>query len=234
MQRRHVLLFGPGLLIGSGPARADDGDPALGALRRPAAPAAATRRGPPAAPEWERALRGADRLGPTPLRDLDLRLLAALRQGRWDESLALVRQGGAVNARDERGGAPLVLAAAAGQEVLLRELLQRGADPDLVGEGGFTALTAAAFAGRRGSVALLLRAGADPARWATSGQTALHLAALAGRIDVIEEMLKRGVNLELLNRARESALDVAAAAERQDTMDRLIDAGADLQRAGRR
>jgi Ankyrin repeats (3 copies)/Ankyrin repeat len=216
------------------PARADvgDSDPALRPWVRP--PASQPRAGAPDPVAWERTLRPADRLGPPPLRETDRALLAALRSQRWAEALALAKAGASANARDQHGGQPLVLAAAAGQDELVRLLLARGAEIDRTGEGGFTALGAAAFQGQRSTVRLLLRAGASPAALGSSGHAPLHLAAAAGQLDVVREMLKQGVSLELLNRARETALDVAAAADQQDVMVLLLDAGADATRAGRR
>lgn len=215
-------------------ARADlgDGDPALRPWVRPAA--SSPRAGPPDPVAWERSTRHAGALGPQALRQADRALLEALRSARWGEALALTKAGASANARDPQGGRPLVLAAAAGQDELVRLLLARGAELDAAGEGGFTALGAAAFRGQRSTVRLLLRAGASAAAWGSSGQGALHLAAMAGQREVLQDMLKQGVNLELLNRARETALDVAAAADQQEAMALLIDAGADLSLAGRR
>jgi len=199
-------------------------------------PSATVPRGTAVGPlEWQQRLRAADRMGPAPLRSADAALLAAARASRWEEVLRLVKTGqAAANARDEGGGHALVLAARAGQDELLRELLKRGADIDRVNDEGFNALGAAAFAGRRSTVRLLLLAGADLQCQGASGQTALHLAAMSGQLNVIEEFLRLKVDIEALNRQRESALDVAANAGQQEAMSLLIDAGADANRAGSR
>ena len=214
-------------------ARAQEGDRSLSGFASPTA--TAPRSEPVDAMEWERRLRPADRFGPPVLRAGDAALLAAARTARWSEALQLLKAGQAsANAQDEAGGHPLVLAARAGQDELVRDLLKRGTNTDRVGEDGFTALGAAAFAGRHSTVRLLVRAGVDVERWGATGQTALHLAALAGHVAVVDQLLRLGVDVELLNRQRESALDVAANAGQQDAMERLIQAGADLFRAGRR
>lgn len=216
-----------------GTARAEEEDRALMAFVRSAAPA--PRGQPVAGLEWERTLRPPDRFGPPVLRAGDAALLAAARAARWGEALQLLKAGQAgANTQDDIGGHALVLAARAGQDELVRELLKRGADTKRVGEDGFTALGAAAFAGRRSTVRLLLRAGVDVERWGASGQTALHLASVAGQIEVLDELFRARVNIEMLNRQRETALDVAAAAGQQEAMARLIKAGADLELAGRR
>jgi hypothetical protein len=212
---------------------AQDDDRALAGFQRATAPQ--VRTAPVDALEWERRLRAADRLGPPPQRPPDVALLAAARAGRWEEALSLLRTGGAhPDARDVVGANALVLAARAGQNELVGELIRRGADIDRTGEDGFTALGAAAFAGHPATVRRLLQAGADPARWGASGQGALHLASAAGRLAVLDELLRQKVDIELLNRQRESALDVAAGAGQIEAMGLLLKAGADQQRAGRR
>jgi ankyrin repeat protein len=185
--------------------------------------------------EWERRLRPPERFGPSPLRAADAALLAAARESRWADALQLLKSGQAnANARDAIGGHALELAARAGQDDLVRELIKRGAEIDRVGEDGYTALGAAAFAGRRSTVRLLVLAGAEVERWGATGQTALHLASLAGQMDVLEELLRLKADIEMLNRQRESALDVAATAGQQAVMAKLIEAGADALHAGER
>lgn len=221
------------------PATAQEADRALQALM-PQPGAAPVRAEPVQRLEWDRRLRAADRLGPVPLRPADQALLAAARAGRWAEVLALLKpaEGAAPaahgNAADDAGGHALVLAAAAGQDAVLRALLQRGADIERRSDSGFTALGAAAFHGHRSAVRLLLRAGADPTRLGATGQTALHLASTAGQVDVVDALLKAGVPTDLLNAHRETALDLAAAANHSAVMDLLIQGGADLRMAGRR
>jgi ankyrin repeat protein len=226
--------------IASGiPAQAEDEDRAQSTFTRPPAAVAVRRDRTPSAQaealEWEQRLRPPERFGPPPLRESDAALLAAARDSRWAEVLQRLKSGKAnANARDVSGGTALVLAARAGQDDLVREMLKRGAEIDRIGEDGFTSLGAAAFAGRRSTVRLLVLAGAEVERWGATGQSALHLACLAGQMDVLEELLRLKVDIELLNRQRESALDVAAGAGQQEAMERLIAAGADAQRSGMR
>jgi hypothetical protein len=227
----RALLWALGLACTA--AGAEDTDPALAGFRK--RPAPAVREAPPDALEWERRLRVSNSFGPPDLRPVDAALLTAARQARWTDVQQLLKSAGAqANARDALGGHVLVLAARAGQDALLRDMLQRGAEIDRVGEDGFTALGAAAFAGRRSTVRLLLLAGAEPQRWGASGQTALHLATVAGHVDVVEELLRLRVDVDLLNRQRESALDVAASVAQDQVMAVLMRAGADTTQAGMR
>lgn len=235
-RRLRRWLLGTAALLLASAAQADDDDRALSQLARQAHPAPTLQRGMPLdSLAWERRLRPADRLGPTPLRPADTALLQAARQARWADALALVASGQAsANAQDEAHGSALVLAARAGQDELVRALVQRGADLDRAGEDGFTALGAAAFTGQRSTLRLLLRAGADAQRWGSTGQTALHLASVAGRLDCLDELLRAGVPVDQLNRQRETALDSAANVGQQDAMERLLRAGADTRLAGQR
>ena len=228
----RLALAATGCLAAAG-VMAEDDDRAQAAFMR--APAAAPRAAPFDALAWERRLRSANSLGPAPLRAVDAALLAAARSAHWAAAMALLKSGDAnANARDDIGGHALVLAAAAGQDELVRELLKRGAEIDRLGDTGFSALGAAAFAGRRSTVRLLLRAGADVERWGAGGQTALHLASLCGRLDIIDEFIRAKVPVDVLNRQRETALDSAATAGQLDAMGKLIAAGADTRLAGQR
>ncbi len=237
LERQHrrrlaALALAAGALA-AGAARAEDDYRPLSPAVRPAALPA--RGAPVDGIEWERRLRPPDRFGPARLREADAALLAAARGARWGEALQLLKSGRAgANVRDELGANALVLAARAGQDDLVRELVKRGAELDRLGEDGFTALGAAALAGHRSTLRLLVLAGADPARLGAGGQAPLHLASLAGQMDTLDELLRLKVDIELLNRQRESAVDVAAAVGQQAVMSRLIDAGADLSRAGQR
>lgn len=225
------------VLLPAGPTVAEETDRALRALSPQ--PVAAARGAPVLRLEWERRLRPADRLGPTPQRPQDQALLTAARSGQWDTVLALLQPGAASapahgNTADEVGGHALVLAAAACQVAVVRALLQQGADIERRSDTGFTALGAAAFHGHLACVRLLLRAGADPGRLGATGQTALHLASASGQVAVLDALLRAGVPIDLLNAQRETALDVAGAANQSAAMDLLIQGGADLTMAGRR
>ena len=228
----------------AGPAQAEEEDRLLSSFARPAP--ARPRSQPVPQAEWDRRLpiatcfdvdktgRDSGCFGPPVLRAGDAAMLAAARDSRWTEVLELLQSGRAgANAQDAIQGNALVLAARAGREDVLRELLRRGANTERLGEGGFTPLGAAAFAGQRGAVRLLLRAGADTERRGATGQTALHLASIAGRTEVLQILLAK-VDVDILNSRRETALDVAASANQQAAMDLLIQGGANLQQAGRR
>lgn len=114
---------------------------------------------------------------------------ALLQSGQWPQALDMLRrQGGTLDPNlpvGTFGPTPLVMAVQAGQVELVRELIKRGADVDVVSGDGFTPLGAAGFRGDAVLVKVLLKAGAKPSVVGASGQTALHLASLAGRSEAV-------------------------------------------------
>jgi len=79
---------------------------------------------------------------------------------------------------------PLMVASIVGDTAAVRELLRRGADPNLRDKSGRTALMEAAYDGRAGIVRDLLAAGADPDAKDNNGDTARALFIKSGRGDV--------------------------------------------------
>lgn len=69
--------------------------------------------------------------------------------------------------------------------VIVRNLLEAGADTTPVIAGGWTALSAACAGGHGGAVKYLLRAGADPDQTDDFGRTLLHDAAEGCHFDVV-------------------------------------------------
>jgi len=220
------------LALGASAVSAQDAPPEFSSFHTaPAKPA----RQPVPPLEWQRLARPADAFGPRRWRATDTEMLRAAQQQRWDLVATLAREGKAdARASDERGTLALVLAARAGQEEAVLQLLRRGAPVDARDGQGHTALGVAAQAGHLQLVRMLLREGADPTRWSANGQAPLHLAALAGHVAVMQALLTLGTPLELLNNKRETALDVAAQSGQLEVMDHLLAAGADALRAGRR
>jgi hypothetical protein len=103
----------------------------------------------------------------------------AASEGDAQAVTAWLDEGGGVDARcaEQYGATLLIVAAAGGQEAMVRMLLQRGAGVNLQGRGGVTALMiAAAFKGHTTIVQALLDAKADASLQDTNDTTALMLA----------------------------------------------------------
>ena len=70
---------------------------------------------------------------------------------------------------------PLIIAAHYGRTVMVKELLRRGADPNIRTKNGDTALHRAAHMGRLEICIMLLRAGADPSLVDNNGKRPVNL-----------------------------------------------------------
>ena len=109
----------------------------------------------------------------------------------------------------ESGAVPFIRAAQSSDTVLMKLLLQYGADPKLKTDHGDTALTAAGGIGwvegvtyersakeNLEAMRMLLDLGLDPNHANIEGRTALMGAALKGRSDVVQLLVERGAILD--------------------------------------
>jgi ankyrin repeat protein len=87
-------------------------------------------------------------------------LRSAAASGDTIQTTALLNQGAALDARDEHGRTPLMLAVMQGRLDVVRLLLDRGADPNIADSAGRTPLQQAKQDNLREVAALLRRAGA--------------------------------------------------------------------------
>jgi ankyrin repeat protein len=110
-------------------------------------------------------------------------LFTYARQGNV-EGLRRIVSGATVNARDERGHTPLIIAAYNGFAEMAELLLELGADPNLQNQAGDSALMGAAFRGHLAIVLMLLRFGANAELQNAKGLSALGIATLFGRTEV--------------------------------------------------
>lgn len=101
-------------------------------------------------------------------------------------------------------------AAAGGDLLAARSLLEAGADPDEPRVHGFTPLMRAATRDDRAIVELLVEFGADLGARDLSGLTAWHLAARQDAIDALTALMGAGADLAVRSRDGLNTLDHAA------------------------
>jgi ankyrin repeat protein len=87
-------------------------------------------------------------------------------------------------------GLLLVVNAAAGDIAKVRQMLDRGVDPNAADSGGWTALHLAAGHGHLDVVRALLDRGADPARPNKMGDTPLHVAVVLNQLGTAQALLE--------------------------------------------
>jgi uncharacterized protein len=147
------------------------------------------------------------------------------RQGNWDRVIEMLDEGLSIEARDERGITALMYAAGCpefdikGRADMVRLLLDRGADPNAVGDGGRRPLH---FGIRQIEVLqLLLDHGAKVDGTDISGSTVLHYAVGGGRWclpgladsyrpEAVRFLIKAGANVNLAAKDGCTPLQMAA------------------------
>jgi len=113
-----------------------------------------------------------------------------------------------INAIDENGFTPLILAAYRNNEAVVRFLAPKVTTIDHNCKSG-TALTASSYKGLTSVVKVLLENKANPNIADTNGTTALIYATLAKNVEIINLLLKHGANKAHKDNRGNSALEYA-------------------------
>ncbi len=108
-----------------------------------------------------------------------------------------------------------------------RAWLERGLDPDFVGDRIGTGLMIAAWEGNIPLMELFVSKGADVNKLNNVGEQAIMHAAWRGRREAVDWLLKRGAKINREPR-QWTALHYAAFAGQEEVVDYLVERGADL------
>jgi len=144
---------------------------------------------------------------------------------------AALEAGVAVDAPDERGRTALMIAAARGHVMVMRELVEAGAQIDRRDRGKlrWPALMHALYADRFAAAGALLEWGADPGASDDSGYTALMMAAGRGHAGVVRELLTRGADPDKELFLGLTALDYAIGYGHAEVVRLLLDVAPQLR-----
>lgn len=160
-------------------------------------------------------------------------LLAAAEAGDGPRVLALLEQGGDVDARGADGTTALMWAAYHGDLELVERLLAAGAGVEARNEFGTSALHEASIQGNAAVIAALLAAGADPNAANPEGETPLMVVARTGNVEAARLLVDAGADVNTTERwGGQSALMWAAAQSQPDMIAFLASRGADLDARG--
>jgi ankyrin repeat protein len=183
---------------------------------------------------------------------LDKTLLDAIRDGDRAQVQYLLQQGANANAREEAGGDTALMRAALYADVeMMRDLLERGADVHMRGQGGtapllrtihdldkmrllldrgapvddFAMVAAASVPGCPSALKLLLAHGGQ-GRAALPAYTALMAAALHGDLEAVKCLLDHGANVKAKTPTGFTALIAAALSGNAMVVALLLERGA--------
>jgi hypothetical protein len=131
-----------------------------------------------------------------------------------------------------RGERPLTVAASHGNAPVVRLLIKRGANVDLMSATWHTPLMLASAGGRSAIARLLLDAGADVNRMNRNQETALTYAVVWGQLRTVKLLLAYGADVEE-RQGGWSPLMYAANSDHQRIVEVLFEYGADPARRDR-
>jgi Ankyrin repeats (3 copies)/Ankyrin repeats (many copies) len=160
----------------------------------------------------------------------EIGLHRAIIHERTSAASFLLEKGADCSATDTVFGAPaLVWAAAVGSEVLVRKLLQSGADVDAKSDKDRAAIHLAAKNGHTSVIQLLLDGMATPAVRDERGRTPLHWAASHGYFRIVRLFcLTQGVDIEARTTDGATPLHFAANGGKIGAVKILLHNGADI------
>jgi cytohesin len=143
-----------------------------------------------------------------------------------DVAKVLVAHGVELNARDEDGWSPLMIAALNGHKESITAMLQGGAAVDAKDKDGWSPLMIAAENRHKESTTALLQGGAAVDTKLENGCTALYTAAQNGHQESITALLQGGAAVDAKRRGGFSPLYVAAENGHKESITALLQGGA--------
>jgi ankyrin repeat protein len=171
-------------------------------------------------------------------RTADRRLLAAAERGDATAAALAIRAGGNVEARDERGRTPLLLAVTKDKLALARLLVYLGADPDALDDQHDTPWLVTGVTGSVDMVEVLLPAEPDLTIRNRFGGTSLIPASERGHVAYVRRVVRTDTDVNHVNNLGWTALLEAVilgdgSKRYQQIVTILLDAGADASIADR-
>eukprot|EP00931_Biecheleriopsis_adriatica_P080923 TRINITY_DN5426_c0_g1_i1.p1 TRINITY_DN5426_c0_g1~~TRINITY_DN5426_c0_g1_i1.p1 ORF type:complete len:413 (+),score=83.86 TRINITY_DN5426_c0_g1_i1:30-1268(+) len=124
---------------------------------------------------------------------------------------------------------PIIVAAAQGDVLRVKDLVERGANLEAKDNEGHTPIAVAILEDHLPTVKELADQGADIEATDDEGSTALALAALMGRQDIVKELIDRGANLEAKDKNGHTPIALAILAGHLPLVKELANQGADVE-----
>ncbi|ROR30400.1 Zn-dependent protease with chaperone function [Mobilisporobacter senegalensis] len=126
----------------------------------------------------------------------------------------------------DEDGMDMIDAVAAGDEIMVDELLNAGTDPDIADIEGWTPLMWAAQNSDIQMIQKLLEAGADPGKLNYNEETALDFAIYQNNVEIINTLILAGADPDLADSTGWTPLMNAVSYESIEAVKALLEAGA--------
>jgi len=149
--------------------------------------------------------------------------------GRTNESLKYIKSGGDINVSNNQGLTPLHVAAKKGNLIVLKALLERGANVNKkAGSLTMTPIQLASFNDNAAITLFLIEKGAHIDTNDNQGRTALKIASKLGNNNVVKALLKGGAKINKMQNLSSTALIEAVSGQQLETVNLLILSGANI------
>jgi uncharacterized protein len=155
--------------------------------------------------------------------DARSRLIKSIQICDYQTAFQLIDSGINLNFEDRTGNTPLAMAVAFGQNSIIQDLLQHGADPNRTSKktSWGTALMGTVLTSNIEGARLLLDSGAVADMVDVYKATALMYAAERGEAEIVRLLLAHGANGQLRDKFGKTAMDAAVDAKHSEIADLL-------------
>ncbi len=155
--------------------------------------------------------------------DARSRLMKSIQICDYQTAFQLIECGINLNFEDRTGNTPLAMAVAFGQNSIIQDLLQHGADPNRTSQktSRGTALMGTVLTSNIEGARLLLDSGAVADMVDAYKATALMYAAQRGETEIVRLLLAHGANGQLRDKFGKTAMDSAIDAKHSEIADLL-------------
>ena len=154
----------------------------------------------------------------------DKSLLYAAAKGQTMAAEDLLKNHANINAKDEYGSTPLILATVNHQHDMIKTLMSHYIDPNIADNNGYTALMHATLINNMEAFELLIT---DLNISEKNKGESLVIAASLGHMEMVQMLLKNRANVNYKNKKGKTALMCAASNGHSKIAQELIDHGAD-------
>ena len=140
---------------------------------------------------------------------LNINLLNAVVNGNVETAKCLIEKGAEVNAKDNDGWTPLIMAARSGHIETAKFFVDNGAEVNAKDNDGWTSLIWAVWFGHTETAKLLIENGAEVNAKDNFGRTPLIWAASNGHTEAAKCLIEKGADPNIKLNNGKSALDLA-------------------------